>query len=222
MPDATPFVGPPVLVGSLQGRVGPVGPPGNAVASGQWQYRPGTTTPTVGEISWAPSSLILGGPVEVWRHRTDFAGVVWAADAVISDYLVVRDALRNGFVAILGAVDGGVDPDGISHYAGSITQLGVIPADQQLMQVSRVLAPIPGPPGPAGPAGSDPGAQSFRFIQPTASATWIITHSLGFRPSVTVVDSAGTVCIPGTLTYPSDSQVVLLFSAAFAGEAYLS
>jgi hypothetical protein len=63
---------------------------------------------------------------------------------------------------------------------------------------------------------------SYRHYQSTASNVWTITHNLGFRPNVTVVDSGGTEAIPGTVKYQSDSVVVLTFSASFGGEAYLS
>jgi len=57
--------------------------------------------------------------------------------------------------------------------------------------------------------------------QGLASATWTISHSLGGRPSVTVVDSAGTVVV-GEVQYSSDLQVVVSFAAPFSGYAYLT
>jgi len=57
--------------------------------------------------------------------------------------------------------------------------------------------------------------------QGLASATWTIAHSLGGKPSVTVVDSAGTVVV-GEVQYSSDLQVVVQFSAPFSGYAYLT
>jgi hypothetical protein len=57
--------------------------------------------------------------------------------------------------------------------------------------------------------------------QGTASATWTINHSLGGYPSVSVVDSAKTVVF-GEVTYTSTTQVVVNFSSAFSGYAYLT
>lgn len=57
--------------------------------------------------------------------------------------------------------------------------------------------------------------------QNTASATWTIIHSLGGKPSVTIVDSADTVVI-GEVTYNSNSEVVVSFTSAFSGFAYLT
>jgi hypothetical protein len=63
--------------------------------------------------------------------------------------------------------------------------------------------------------------QYFVFNQNSPSATWSITHNLGRRPSVTVVDSAGTVVI-GEVTYTSDNALTIQFSAGFSGQAYLN
>lgn len=57
--------------------------------------------------------------------------------------------------------------------------------------------------------------------QASASTEWTINHTLGGKPSVTIVDSANTVVV-GEVRYNSNSQVVVLFSAAFSGYAYLT
>lgn len=57
--------------------------------------------------------------------------------------------------------------------------------------------------------------------QASASTTWSITHALGGRPSVTVVDSARTVVI-GDVVYNSDTSITITFTAAFSGFAYLT
>jgi hypothetical protein len=61
----------------------------------------------------------------------------------------------------------------------------------------------------------------FTYTQASASSTWNISHTLDGFPSVTVVDSAGTVVI-GTVSYNSRSSVTVSFEAAFAGKAYLT
>lgn len=95
---------------------------------------------------------------------------------------------------------------------------------------------IQGPPGPQGLQGpqgekgdkGDPaeiiegtGDLSFLHEQPSASDTWTIAHNLGKYPSVTVVDSAGDEC-EGVTNYVGLNQVVISFSAAFAGRAFLN
>lgn len=57
--------------------------------------------------------------------------------------------------------------------------------------------------------------------QASPSTSWVITHTLGGKPSVTVVDSADTMVI-GEVTYNSNTQVTVEFTAAFSGYAYLT
>ena len=67
------------------------------------------------------------------------------------------------------------------------------------------------------------GSQELGYvhIQENASATWSITHGLGFVPNITVVDTAGTV-VEGSYNYPNSNTVVLTFVGGFSGRAYLS
>ena len=68
-----------------------------------------------------------------------------------------------------------------------------------------------------------PGPENDRYVhtQAAPSSTWNVTHDLGGRPSVTVVDSAGTVVI-GEIRYNNDTSVTILFTAPFSGYAYLT
>lgn len=59
------------------------------------------------------------------------------------------------------------------------------------------------------------------FTQGSASSTWTISHDLGGYPSVTVVNSTGTVVV-GTVTYNSTSEIQIEFTAPFSGTAYLT
>lgn len=77
--------------------------------------------------------------------------------------------------------------------------------------VVRVTAP-----GPQGGA-----AQIFyTHTQAVASSVWTINHGLGGEPTAVVLDSAGTQC-EGTFSYPSKNQMVITFTAAFTGTAYV-
>lgn len=79
-----------------------------------------------------------------------------------------------------------------------------------------------GPQGPKGESGEVLYTDlSYVHNQTVASNTWTITHGLQFIPSITVVDSAGTV-VEGSYTYPDANTVVANFSGAFSGKAYLS
>lgn len=76
-------------------------------------------------------------------------------------------------------------------------------------------------PGPQGPPGTfDPGAIFYTHYQNTPSNTWIINHNLGGNPTAVVKDSAGTQC-EGTFSYPSVNQMVITFTGAFSGVAYV-
>jgi hypothetical protein len=65
------------------------------------------------------------------------------------------------------------------------------------------------------------GRVSFEHIQGVASATWTIVHNLKFYPNVTVQDSAGNI-VEGEISYTNSDSLVITFSAAFSGTAYLS
>ena len=52
-------------------------------------------------------------------------------------------------------------------------------------------------------------AQNSRHVhnQASPSTSWVITHGLGGKPSVTIVDSADTTVV-GDVTYNSNTQTV--------------
>jgi len=62
---------------------------------------------------------------------------------------------------------------------------------------------------------------SYAHTQSVSSATWTITHNLGYRPAVSVVDSGGNHVI-GDVNYVSVNALTVSFSAPFGGSAYLS
>jgi len=68
---------------------------------------------------------------------------------------------------------------------------------------------------------SSQGAPTFEFDQGAASTTWDITHNLGKFPSITVIDTGNTV-VTGEYNYVNNNRVILTFSAAFSGKAYLN
>jgi hypothetical protein len=63
--------------------------------------------------------------------------------------------------------------------------------------------------------------ERFEFNQSTPAETWDIIHPLGGYPSVSLVDSAGTIVV-GTVEYISTSHVRATFTAPFSGKAYLT
>lgn len=55
-----------------------------------------------------------------------------------------------------------------------------------------------------------------------ASTSWVISHSLNKRPSVTVVDGSGNILLPDTIVYNTVNQLTLTFLDAQTGTAYLN
>jgi hypothetical protein len=77
--------------------------------------------------------------------------------------------------------------------------------------------------GPQGVQGVQGTSQVLAYMhtQGSASATWVITHNLGFYPNVTVQDSAGNI-VEGEITYTNTNSLTVSFASAFSGKAYLS
>ena len=77
--------------------------------------------------------------------------------------------------------------------------------------------------GPAGAAGvSGAAGGNYTHNQSAPSATWTVVHNLGFNPGgVSVVDSAGTK-VYGDVTHTNTNQIVINFTSAFGGKAYVS
>jgi hypothetical protein len=61
----------------------------------------------------------------------------------------------------------------------------------------------------------------YTHTQNSPSTTWTITHALGGKPQVTVVDTGDNV-VHGDVQYLSSTQIICSFSAPFSGLAYLT
>lgn len=61
----------------------------------------------------------------------------------------------------------------------------------------------------------------YEFVQGVPATTWDITHNLDKFPSISVVDTADTAVI-GSYDYVTKNRVILNFSDAFAGRAFLN
>lgn len=61
----------------------------------------------------------------------------------------------------------------------------------------------------------------YTHIQGVPSSSWTISHTLDGYPSVTIVDSSGSVVI-GDVDYISSSILTVTFQSAFSGKAYLT
>ena len=61
----------------------------------------------------------------------------------------------------------------------------------------------------------------YTHNQAVPSSVWTIAHNMGKNPSVSIVDSAGDEVV-GQVIHTSLNQVVISFTAAFSGKAYLN
>lgn len=66
--------------------------------------------------------------------------------------------------------------------------------------------------------GSD---KTYVYNQNVPSSVWSITHNLDKFPSVTIVDSAGSV-VMGEVTYENKNKLKVTFTVEFGGSAYLN
>jgi len=62
---------------------------------------------------------------------------------------------------------------------------------------------------------------SYVHTQGIPASVWTITHNLGRKPSITVVDSGNTV-VYGARQYVNDNIVIVTFNGTFSGKAYLN
>ena len=92
----------------------------------------------------------------------------------------------------------------------------VIPTINIINETPTITVSSPGPQGPSGAAAS----VFYTHTQSVPASVWTINHNLGGHPTAVVLDSAGTMC-EGTFTYPTLNQMVITFSSAFTGIAYI-
>ncbi len=98
----------------------------------------------------------------------------------------------------------------VYYYGQKIVVVGDASADLYIIQ----------PDGTLKSPGGD-GDKEFVFNQASAEAEWSIKHDLGKYPSVTVVDSGNNIVV-GDVQYVDLNNVIIKFSAAFSGRAYLN
>lgn len=77
----------------------------------------------------------------------------------------------------------------------------------------------PGIPGPPGIGGSNAG--TYTHVQGVPATVWTVTHNLGFKPSVTVIDTDESE-IEGDVSYLNLNTLQITFSVIVAGTAYMS
>jgi hypothetical protein len=66
-----------------------------------------------------------------------------------------------------------------------------------------------------------PPISTYIHIQLSSSDSWNVKHNLGKYPSVSIVDSAGSLVI-GDVYYMDENELYVVFSSPFSGKAYLN
>jgi hypothetical protein len=61
----------------------------------------------------------------------------------------------------------------------------------------------------------------YTHDQGSPSNTWVIQHNLDKHPSITIVDTAGSV-LYGSVDYIDNNNVSIVFNTSFSGLAYLN
>lgn len=66
----------------------------------------------------------------------------------------------------------------------------------------------------------EPGIVDARFVhyQDVPAVVWTVVHNLGKKPSVDIIDTAGTK-VEGEIEYIDDNSVRIKFAAEFSGRA---
>lgn len=112
--------------------------------------------------------------------------------------------------------------------APEVTVVEIQPLEYEVTVTAVGAQGPPGPEGPEGPEGPQgppgtggSGGTAEVFTQNSPQTTWNITHTLGYSPNVTIVDSGGNV-VEGDIQYVDITTIVATFSSAFSGTAYLS
>lgn len=90
----------------------------------------------------------------------------------------------------------------------------------QSVEILEHPSTIQGPVGPQGPPGEGVDL-NYTHNQTSPSTEWTITHNLGKFPSVSVTDSSGNLW-QTEVDYVNQNSLIVRFSAAFSGKAYLN
>lgn len=142
------------------------------------------------------SDLILDHSVSGWVDKTALTGAFIISDLTVDNYGHISDwTTRELTLADLGYI--GFDPTAMqASIDDHETRITTLESNFPLLN----------------------GDKNFIHVQNTPSTTWTITHNLNKKPSITVIDSAGSM-ITGTLAYVDLNNVTLQFSNPTAGEA---
>jgi hypothetical protein len=217
----------------------------DAILTGYWRYSTLTTAPpTSGQIRTTAGPASVGDTVTVYIHHTDSDGYVWDAPAAVGDLVLLRDTVGNRWTGTLQTVDNTVPgPDGYSTHTVLVdSTAGVLAKNGQRVQVN-LWHSVGGGGGSGSVDSVQPGVSitvdsadpanpvvgvirsefGYMHEQGVPSATWVVSHNLGYRPGgLVVMDSGGTINEPAEVIHDSINQTTIIFLYPFGGTAFLS
>ena len=169
----------------------------------------GTFSPPLGGTNNKPFSTLTSLVVAI-EDRSPQNVVAFLTYLVGSDIIIVKqdDVSKFGHYRITSYT---VNSSNASYYDLVLTYIGGS-GSLELTKLYNIANFV---------KASTDGDKFFDYTQSVPATVWNITHNLGKFPSISVIDSAGTVVI-GEYTYMDDNNVKLTFSAAFSGKAYLN
>jgi len=104
-------------------------------------------------------------------------------------------------------------------------QVTVVQKTNQVTVASKGTQGGKGDKGDTGATGatgaSNPSYYSYSFEQQSNSTTWIVTHNLGYKPAVDIIDYGGNN-IEADITHTSNLSLTITLNPGSSGYAYLS
>jgi hypothetical protein len=157
------------------------------------------------------AAIWLNGTVPIGEDGQIAATSAGAPRANVS----VEYKLKVGdYVEVFAFQDSGVN---VTTYASSASQAAMNDFGMALIAGAKGDTGATGPPG----GGGGGGGGNYEYTQASPASTWSVTHNMGLHPSVTVVDSGGTIVIPD-VHYDSTNAVTITFGSATSGKAFFN
>ena len=144
----------------------------------------------------------------------DVTKPVWLSDTTPGMLTMMRPSAENHIAQKVGILDALVTVEGVLT---AKILVGIGPYTQMTTPGEAVIL-VPLPDGNFREKTTK--SLGYTHNQLVPADTWTITHNLGYKPNVVVIDSAGTEVV-GDTSYPSDNQTILHFGAEFSGTARL-
>lgn len=144
------------------------------------------------------------------------------------EFVVISDAADNPIPSTQGdylavstenipyiPVPGAPGDEGDSAYEVWLAE-GNVGTEQDFLDSLKGEQGEQGPPGPSGSA-----AAAYTHDQAVPADVWTVTHNLGFHPSVTTFDSAGSEQI-GSIQHIDVNSLTVSYTVPLGGKAYCS